>query len=668
MQSGNDPIQTLIVDDDPFMLALLEKNLTRRGFTVLKAKSGREAFEVLRQIGPPLLITDLVMPDMDGLELCRLVRSSPEIAFTYVIMQSGMTDKASIMSGFEAGVDAYLTKPIDEAALIARLKAAERIIRLDAFHREHSLRLHKVNAEVATMNGRLQRQTTELEAARAGAESESKTKTTFLADMIHELRSPMTAILGFAELLQTEGDLSKAPPHRVEAIDAILRNSRHLIDLMNNVLDLSKIDEATSTIEPLRCDPLHIAEDACRLMASRVTSPNLRLSADGPKELPYVMADPLRLRQVLINLVGNAIKFTKSGEVRITVSLRVAEAAQSATLQFEVRDTGIGMTPVQIDKLFKRYSQADQTIESRFGGTGLGLMISRRLVSLMHGTIDVASEPGKGSCFTVTLPVDLATDVTPCAAPASSRSAPETTSIRGKSILLVEDSEDVRRLLGLQLAKAGGRLQTATDGVQGLKLASAALDAGHEFDVILMDYHMPEMNGDVAVRTLRQRGYRGVILGLTAGAWGEESKSLLDAGCTACLTKPIAIATLIESIQGHCSKGGTMNRQSNDPEGPLVSEMSGDPDMIELIEGYVNELPDKLQALQKAADEHDIATLARLAHQLKGSGGGYGFPWITDAAKQLEQSSKAAADMATLKAQLASLAELCNRSTATAKK
>jgi PAS domain S-box-containing protein len=412
--------------------------------------------------------------------------------------------------------------------------------------------------ELQQSKQRLERSVQELEAARHAAEMATRAKSEFLANMSHEIRTPMTAILGFTDLLLNEAGLDRAPAHRVNSLKTIERNGQHLLALINDILDLSKIEAGKLETERARCAPLEVLSDVASMMRARAEAKALRLVTEVKGPLPVnILTDPLRLRQILVNLVSNAIKFTDAGEVRIAVAL--VSAQDAPRLRLDVIDTGIGMSDEQTAKLFQPFTQVASSSTRRFGGTGLGLTISKRLVEALGGTIEVYSTPGRGSTFRITVdpgPLDgvpiqwetiPGTAFTPVRPAAAQQSTEPVIQLQGR-VLLAEDGEDNQRLFTYLLRKAGAEVSAVENGQLALEAAVAAMNAGQPFDVILMDMQMPLMDGYTATRALRDRGYTHPIVALTAHALSDDRARCVDAGCDDYLRKPIQRQTLLRTV------------------------------------------------------------------------------------------------------------------------
>jgi len=397
------------------------------------------------------------------------------------------------------------------------------------------------------------------------AEAASRAKSEFLANMSHEIRTPMTAILGFAENLQDPG-LTEA--ERRDAARTILRQGRHLLDLINDILDLSRIEAGKLPIESSPCSPRELTQEVLNLLRGRAQAKGLSIeldcepACDGP-----ITTDARRLRQILINLLGNAIKFTDAGSVRVVVRLI---PGPPRILQIDVIDTGIGMTPAQAGRVFELFTQADTSMARRFGGTGLGLAISRRLAELLGGDVSlVYSSPDRGSCFRATVlapPVDSDQSSRSLpqseSSPASPQPAPP--SLSGSRILLAEDGPDNQRLIAFILRRVGVQLTIVDNGEAVLDSIAAAQAQGTGYDIILMDMQMPIMDGYRATSTLRARGYAGPVLALTAHAMAGDSDSCIRAGCDAVITKPIDRPQFIQTLAAYLARGTARSALSSE--------------------------------------------------------------------------------------------------------
>jgi signal transduction histidine kinase/CheY-like chemotaxis protein len=400
--------------------------------------------------------------------------------------------------------------------------------------------------------------------ARNEADAASRSKTEFLANMSHEIRTPMTAILGYVDLLADHGDSAPNAPSREEAVETIRRNARHLLSLINDVLDLSKVEAGQMHMDRQRVRTLDLVQDALRLMDDRARQKGLalRLILDG--DVPdTISTDPTRLRQVLINLLGNAVKFTDQGAV--TLTLRRPDL-QSGMVAFEVADTGIGMTPEQLSRLYQPFMQADMSTTRRYGGTGLGLAITRRCVDILGGTIAVRSAPGSGTSFTFTIDAGDLQGAQPARLRSGEPAAGEGGPLRlpsavrqplsGVRVLLAEDGLDNQRLIRFHLERAGARVDVVDNGAKAVERVqdSSRLE---RHDVVLMDMQMPVMDGYEAVRRLVAAGERVPIIALTAHAMPGDREKCVEAGCHDYLCKPVDARALIAAIRHAIAPGAT---------------------------------------------------------------------------------------------------------------
>jgi signal transduction histidine kinase/ActR/RegA family two-component response regulator len=404
-----------------------------------------------------------------------------------------------------------------------------------------------------------QRAAMKLEAMTEAAEAASRAKSEFLANMSHEIRTPMTAILGFAESLQ---DPDFPELEKLNAIHTIRRNGEHLLRIINDVLDLSKIEASRLEFERVNCRPRRIVEEVVATMRVRSDDADLALVVEQVGRIPRTIeTDPLRLRQILVNLIGNALKFTERGGVRVVLQLLPhgdgsAESNVEPLLRFDVIDTGIGMTPEELDRLFRPFVQGDSSTSRRFGGTGLGLSISKRMAHMLGGDITVTSRVGAGSTFTLTIATGtlvgvemLEEDSADHVVDESTRpSAPVGATRLVGRVLLAEDGLDNQRLVSFVLKKAGAQVTVVSNGKLAVDAALAAEAAGMPYGVILMDMQMPVMDGYQAATALRQKGYKGTIIALTAHAMASDREKCIAAGCDNYTTKPINREELVRTL------------------------------------------------------------------------------------------------------------------------
>jgi signal transduction histidine kinase/CheY-like chemotaxis protein/HPt (histidine-containing phosphotransfer) domain-containing protein len=534
---------------------------------------------------------------------------------------------------------------------------------LDALKSTHDQVANQAQ-QLAKEVGVRKRAESELVGAKDAAEASNRAKSEFLANMSHEIRTPLTGILGFTDVLLAGGDDGEVAK-RHEYLTTIQASGQHLLGLINDILDLSKIESGRLEFESQACRVDTLVAEVVRVLQVKADEKSLDLNVRWETKIPQmVFTDATRVRQALMNVVGNSIKFTSLGSVEIVG--RLIQTNDSALIELEVIDTGIGISKEAIDRIFDPFIQADNSVTRRFGGTGLGLAISRRIARGLRGDLTATSELGKGSQFLLRIDAGDISGV-PLVMPAAIER------IRGGAaaahggqhklppidILLVEDGETNRKLITLMLKRAGASVATAENGELGVKAASAKA-----YDVILMDMQMPVLDGYSATRRLRAAGTNVPIIALTANAMTSDREKCLAAGCTDYLTKPInadalftAVHRAIEPAFGDpeqpVATAPTPLAASNLPV-PLAGEISSavperdiasdlptdDADIAQIVAEYIDSLDAKIDEMKVAWDAGDLDELARLAHWLKGSGGTAGFGVFTEPAIRLENVSK----------------------------
>ena len=405
-----------------------------------------------------------------------------------------------------------------------------------------------------------------LQNAKQAAEQASSFKTAFLSIMSHEIRTPMTAINGFADLLLRPG-LSEST--RLNYVQLIRRNGEHLLRISNDILDLSKVEAGRMSVENVPTAPVEVVSQVLSLLRPRAIEKGIELELKYDGAIPSrVQTDPTRLRQILLNLLGNAIKFTEHGVVRLVVKTDLTDSNQPMMI-YCIEDSGIGMTPEQMERLFQPFMQADVSTTRKFGGTGLGLTISRDFAKLLGGNVTIESVLGKGSTFCFTHQAGTLAGVKMLSKPeqftlsTSSLDTAELPAIAGR-ILLAEDGFDNQELIALYLREAGAEVTIVNNGRFARDAVVDAAEQSRPFDLILMDMEMPELDGVSATSALRNKGFKVPIIALTANATDEARDRCFTAGCTAVVTKPVdwtklfkAILSHLPGAEGHDS-GGTM--------------------------------------------------------------------------------------------------------------
>lgn len=397
---------------------------------------------------------------------------------------------------------------------------------------------------------------TELKSAKEQALAACRSKSEFLANMSHEIRTPLTAILGYAELLRDDEEIANCPEKRQRALNTVHDAGKHLLAVINDILDLSKIEAGKMSVEAIPAPLTNILGQVESLLRPRALAKGIDFLTVLETPIPnLIQCDPTRLRQILMNLAGNAVKFTQQGKIRFVVRMH-AEAAGNQ-LQIDIEDTGPGLTECQRANIFEAFSQADNSVTRQHGGTGLGLTISQRLARLLGGGVELLwTEPGRGTCFRITLPcrtlpetsfvdnIAIVQEEFPLVREASHRE------LEGKRILLAEDGLDNQRLISYLLRKMGATVDIADNGRIALeRIDEEILRNGHHgYDFLLTDMQMPEMDGYSLAAKLRARGFKFPIIALTAHAMAEDRQKCLQAGCDDFLTKPIQMSVLANTL------------------------------------------------------------------------------------------------------------------------
>jgi signal transduction histidine kinase len=396
----------LVVDDIAANRNLLRETLEPQGYEVLVAPDGETALKVAQRVLPDAILLDVNMPGMDGYAACRQLKEIEATRHIPVIFISANEGTQSLVEGFRAGSVDYLNKPFRSEEVLTRLETHLKINRL-------TRALELKNEELTTANRQLEEEVTRRKAAEAAANQANAAKSVFLARMSHELRTPLNAIIGYSELLREQvGDLGQAGLQ--PDLEKIHHAGEHLLGLINDILDLSKIEAGGMTLYLEEFNIAQMIQEVSATVQPLVGKNANRLEVDCPADVGEMHADLSKVRQCLFNLLSNASKFTEKGCIQLITRRERAEAmagdGQAAMISFTVRDSGLGMTPEHLGRLFQDYAQADSSTFKKYGGTGLGLAISKRLCQMMGGDITVSSELGSGSTFRVTLPARVQAD------------------------------------------------------------------------------------------------------------------------------------------------------------------------------------------------------------------------------------------------------------------
>jgi signal transduction histidine kinase/HPt (histidine-containing phosphotransfer) domain-containing protein len=629
----------LVIDDVIENVAVLGATFSEVA-EVQFATSGQEGLELARRSVPDLILLDVMMPDMDGFQVCERLQQEDATRAIPVIFVTARTDAASESRGLALGAVDFIHKPLRPDLVQARVR----------LHLELARRARALEAANQALEDKVAQRTQDLMDALQRAEGAARSKTDFLARMSHELRTPLNAVIGLAQV----GLREEAAGRPAQSLyPRILSAGQHLLRVVNDVLDFSRIEAGKCTVESQPFDLASTVAQAAQLLEPQALAEGIALHVDwSPGPRPKVMGDAQRIQQVLVNLLSNAVKFTEKGQVRLRVS------SVDARYVFEVTDTGIGLTPEQIARLFQPFEQADSSSTRRHGGTGLGLVISRHLAREMGGDITVRSTPGQGSSFSfiVTLPEAPTRDTEPGALIGG------TGRLDGLKVLAAEDMEVNRFLLARILEQEDARVQFAEDGaaaVRAVQAQAGGAAASAAFDIVLMDLQMPEMDGFEATRRIRQIRPDLPVIGLTAHALPEERARCHAAGMVGHVAKPVDVEELVGAIQRACGPRVLGFRVSPPPAAPVARVPSPPPSpapapvpsststststsmerpvidwaavaaglgasdafLDQLAQGLLKNLGPKPATLRGAVQQRDLPLIMREAHSVKGVAG-----------------------------------------------
>ncbi len=534
-QTVSEGLNILLVEDDDIDSRMIGERLYSTGFKLVYATTCKQAHEIIKQHSFDVALIDMQLPDGHGTQIISHLKDvQPETA---LIVVTGDENENKAITTLQLGAQDYLYK--------SRISSEEELL-----HRAVRYALERKRLENELISARC-----DAEQARKESEKSNAAKSNFLANLSHEIRTPLTSIIGFAELLPSVDHSKK---DKSDCINTIIKNAKYLKNLIHDILDLSSIEAGKVEVELKEFSLSDELAQIFMLLNKRAEDNHLRLYFDFIGPIPEkIYSDPVRLRQILMNIVGNAIKFTHEGSVTVKIFLEEMEGVKYYDLVFDITDSGIGIAGDRRDLLFKPFSQIDNGTRKRHGGSGLGLILSRHISTALGGSLKMIwSELGKGSTFELRVnpgylhPNSLRYDFNQ--SDFLAKSAGQNFKFRGnllknRSILLVEDTEDIRTLNKTLLEAEGADVDIARNGKEAIEIVGS--NGG--FDIILMDLHMPIMDGYEATQALRSNGYEAPIIAVTARALKQEVEKVIEIGCDDCITKPFNLENFYQIVHRH---------------------------------------------------------------------------------------------------------------------
>lgn len=661
----------LIVDDRPENLLALESLLESPDLNIIKAASGNEALGLMLQHDFALVLLDVQMPEMDGFETAELMRGSEKTRDIPIIFLTAISkEQRHVFKGYETGAVDYLFKPLEPEILKSKVK-----IFLDLYGQRKALERNTNNLKKAI--AKLKKSEVELKKAKEAAETATEAKNEFLAHLSHEIRTPLNTILGMEDLLRE----SPLTSEQKEYLVAISSSGEALLTLVDDIIDLSKVEADCLKLEHIDFDLKELIEETCRNTALGTREKDLKLSWQVMPGVPTsLIGDPTRLRQILVNLIGRVLKDTKKSEVVVEASMvdGVSKKAMNSekSIMFSIRDAGVEIPKGKMNTIFESFIVAGASSGRKFGEDGPGMNLSKRLVELMGGQICIknADDPdifksaganeistmdraGKSIYFTANFQVQ-AEDKRQIR-PRSTKSATAYKDLKAFSILVVEDNVQNLMLIKSYLKRTPYQLDVSENGESAVKKFVSG-----KYDLVLMDIHMPVMDGYSATGAIRKWEKQNMaketpIIALSAGAHKEDMEKCLNSGFSAHLSKPIKKSKLIEAIEKYGRQRlekdakGSKDEKRAATSKPL--KKSAQSDVKEVAEKFIVSVDCELKAIipkffeytrrdiesmRAALAQGDFETIRLLAHSTKGAGGGYGFDFISDVGRSLENAAR----------------------------
>jgi len=622
----------IIVDDNAANLSV-GRNLLKAYYEVYPAPSAAKLFDILEKIIPDLILLDVNMPEMNGYEAIKVLKADHRFASIPVIFLTAKNDEESEMEGFDLGAADYVTKPFSGPLLLRRIAS--------------QLLLQQQNRDLIASRAALQDYADNLELK---VREKTAAKTVFLASMSHEIRTPMNSIIGFSELalddnisLKTKGYLTK-----------ILENSEWLLHIINDILEITNIESGKIDLNNVKFN-LHEVLNGChKMFMPRASEYGLMLNFYiDPAIDKALMGDPVRLRQALTHLLSNAIKFTRSGVVEFQIEAR-KKTKNTVNVHFEIGDTGIGMTPEQLEIIFEPFTQVESGTTRKYGGTGLGLTITKNIVEMMGGAISVESTPGVGSKFSFEISFDTVSESEEACEDNTALSGLKKPRFEGE-ILVCEDNIMNQQVVTEYLAKVGLSAVVAENGRIGVEMVRSRMQEGSsdkQFDLIFMDIHMPVMDGIDATGKILELGAGVPIVAMTANIMPEDVEKYKAIGMVDCVGKPFTAQELWLCLMKYLKPVDWKTEDSAESE-RIDSVLQQ-----KLIKGFMAKNKGILGELKAAMDSGDIRLAYRIAHNLKSNAGQLKKKLLQKAAEEVESCLKDGKNLVTAQHIVALEAEL----------